>query len=117
MAKMDKDYRARASELLAQAHAKGLEDNVLFKTTYERYCTQVDIMESLKASIEEDGPLVTKEYVKGRGNLYVNPAITEYNRTASAANITVNALLNILKAFPAQEEAGLTTILSTLDDT
>ena len=41
--------------------------------------------------------LVEKEYVKGRKNVYSNPAIDQYNKTSSAANNTVGMLVNIIK--------------------
>lgn len=43
--------------------------------------------------------LVKKEYVKGRGNIYTNPAVTEYNKTADAANRTVQTLMRIINGF------------------
>ena len=42
---------------------------------------------------------VTKEYVKNRKNIVINPAVTEYNKTASAANQTVQTLLKIVQAY------------------
>ena len=56
------------------------------------------ILEDLEKAIKEHGATVTKEYVKGRENLVANPAITEYNKTATAANGTVSTLINIIKA-------------------
>jgi hypothetical protein len=44
------------------------------------------ILSDLEGAINEHGATVTKEYVKGRQNLVANPAITEYNKTATAAN-------------------------------
>lgn len=41
--------------------------------------------------------MVTKEYVKGRGNVYTHPAIGEYNKTATSANQTVATLIKIIK--------------------
>lgn len=55
-------------------------------------------MEKLKASIAQDGPTVKKEYVKGRQNIVINPAISEYNKTASASNNTAQTLLKIVQA-------------------
>ena len=40
--------------------------------------------------------MVTKEYVKGRGNVYTHPAIGEYNRTSTAANQTVQTLMKVI---------------------
>ena len=53
-------------------------------------------MDNLEAEILENGVTVEKEYVKGRSNLYTNPAIAEYNKTATAANGTLSTLLKIL---------------------
>lgn len=53
--------------------------------------------------MKEDGVLVTKEYVKGRKNLYSHPAVAEYNRTTDSANKTVSTLMKIIKSFNAEE--------------
>lgn len=74
----------------------GLDDNVLFITTAERYMTQVRTMQKLQDIIDEEGALVEKEYVKGRGNVYVHPAITCYNSTATSANQTAITLVKII---------------------
>lgn len=59
-------------------------------------------MEKLKVSIAQDGPTVTKEYVKGRQNIVINPAISEYNKTATASNGTAATLLKIVQAIGAK---------------
>lgn len=41
--------------------------------------------------------MVTKEYVKGRENVYTHPAVSEYNRTTDSANRTVQTLMKIIK--------------------
>jgi hypothetical protein len=63
------------------------------------------ILTELEAAINEYGTTVTKEYVKGRQNLVANPAITEYNKTATAANGTVSTLINIVKSFANEPDA------------
>jgi hypothetical protein len=68
-------------------------------TTFERYQMQLKILAELKASIEKDGLLVSKEYVKGRKNLYSSPAVAEYNKTTDSANKTVATLMKIIKNF------------------
>ena len=73
-------------------------NNFFFKTTFQRYTVQMKIMNDLQKQIDADGTTVTKEYVKGRKNVYTNPAITEYNKTSTAANGTVATLINIIKA-------------------
>ena len=63
-------------------------------------------MADLEGAIKEYGATVTKEYVKGRENLVANPAISEYNKTATAANGTVSTLINILKSISDETGGG-----------
>ena len=92
----DDSVDEQCRKILDKAKDLGLENNFFFKTTFERYRVQLNIMESLNQAIEENGPTVVKEYVKGRENLVANPAIGEYNKTATAANGTVSTLLKIM---------------------
>ena len=89
----------KAAKILEEAEKKGLSENYFFQTTFERYQTQLKIMNELNDSIDIEGPLVEKTYVKDRPCLSVNPAISEYNKTASAANGTVTTLIKILASF------------------
>lgn len=93
------DLNEMAIEIQKQAEQRGLNENYFFQTTFERYKTQLHIMDELKLTIEMEGTLVQKEYVKGRPNVTINPAITEYNKTATAANGTVSTLVKILTSF------------------
>lgn len=97
--------RQQANQILKQAEERGVSSNYFFATTFRRYQTQLDILEKLEKSIEEHGLVVTKEYVKGRENLVTNPAITEYNKTATAANGTVSTLINIIKTLSNEPDA------------
>ena len=96
----------QADKLLDQAAEKGVANNFFFRTTFRRYQVQMRILASLEAAIEEYGATVTKEYVKGRQNLTANPAISEYNKTATAANGTVSTLINIIKTLGEEEGQG-----------
>lgn len=108
----------QAAEVLARAEEKGIEGNFFFKTTFKRYQVQMRIMSELEKEIAEGGVTVKKEYVKGRKNIYTNPAITEYNKTATAANGTVTTLINIVKNLTEQEAQGgkLEGLLNSLND-
>ena len=88
----------QAEEVLRIATEHGVEQNFFFITTFNRYRVQLDILTDLEAKIKEDGALVTKEYVKGRENVYTHPAIGEYNKTSTAANQTVATLIKIIKS-------------------
>lgn len=110
------DLTAKADEILRKAEEKGVTKNFFFVTTFRRYQVQMQIMDALKAAMDEDGPLVVKEYVKGRKNIVANPAITEYNRTATAANGTVATLLNIVKNLPEEKEKEKSKLELLLDE-
>lgn len=108
----------QANQLLVEAEKKGVQQNFFFATTFKRYQVQMKIMSELEKEINEIGATVKKEYVKGRTNVYTNPAITEYNKTATAANGTVSTLINILKSLTSEVdgESKLKSLLATLDD-
>ncbi len=101
-----KSLQEQANEILEQAEQRGVSSNFFFVTTFKRYQVQMSILTELEKAIKEHGPTVEKEYVKGRMNLCTNPAITEYNKTATAANGTVSTLINIVKALPETEQGG-----------
>lgn len=118
MAKKVIDLQAQAEEILNKAQEKGVQSNFFFVTTFKRYQVQMKIMEELEKEISGIGATVKKEYVKGRTNVYTNPAITEYNKTATAANGTVSTLINILKSLT-DETAGqskLQALMQELND-
>ena len=94
-----KDLREMEREILEAAERSGVQSNYFFRTTFERYQTQLSVLDKLKAVIDKDTVLVTKEYVKGRENIYTNPAVNEYNRTTDSANKTVSTLMKIIKSY------------------
>ncbi len=104
----------QAEEILARAEERGVSSNFFFTTTFKRYQVQMKILSDLERAIVEYGATVTKEYVKGRQNLVANPAITEYNKTATAANGTVSTLINIIKTL-ADENGGESKLGALID--
>ena len=96
----------QAKEIIKIAEEKGVQSNFFFVTTFKRYQVQLNILTELENSLKNDGMQVTKEYVKGRKNLYSNPAIQDYNRTTDSANKTVGTLMRILRDFGADETDG-----------
>jgi hypothetical protein len=103
MAKMD--LNKQANEILRIAEESGAQSNFFFVTTFKRYQVQLSILNDLEKSLKEEGMTVTKEYVKGRKNLYSNPAIADYNKTTDSANKTVATLMRILKNYGVEEQA------------
>ena len=113
----------QAQEILRIAEEGGVQTNFFFVTTFKRYQVQIKILNDLEKALEENGTLVTKEYVKGRKNLYDNPAINAYNRTTDSANKTVTTLMKIIRGFNTEAENDETDPLllaiqvSDVDDT
>lgn len=98
MAKITKlQLKKQVEEILSLAQKRGVEQNYFFVTTFKRYQVQIAILEDLEKTIAKEPVLVEKGYVKDQKNLYIHPAITEFNKTSSAANQTVITLTNIVK--------------------
>ena len=98
-----KNLKEQAKEIMRLAEESGLQSNYFFVTTFQRYQVQLEILDELEKAIKDAGMLVSKEYVKGRKNLYTNPAVSDFNRTTDSANKTVATLLRILKSFDGNE--------------
>lgn len=96
---MTKSLNEQAVEILRIAEETGVQTNFFFVTTFKRYQVQIKILNDLEKSIADEGMLVKKEYVKGRKNLYTNPAVKEYNSTTDSANRTVTTLMKIIQGF------------------
>ena len=105
----------QANKILEQAEKRGVSSNFFFATTFKRYQVQMKILSDLERAIAEYGTTVTKEYVKGRQNLVANPAITEYNKTATAANGTVKTLIDIVRTLTEDADGG-SKLFSILND-
>lgn len=102
MAKVD--LKEQAKEIIRIAEESGAQSNYFFVTTFKRYQVQLGVLEELEKAMKAEGLLVSKEYVKGRKNLYTNPAVKEYNHTTDSANKTVATLMKILKEYGATKK-------------
>lgn len=95
----DRSLKEQAEEIMRIAEESGVQGNFLFITTFDRYLTQLDTLSKLKKALKDEDILISKEYVKGRKNLYENPAVKAYNQTTDSANKTVATLMKVIKAF------------------
>ena len=93
------ELKAKSVEILETAEKNGVESDIFFATTFDRYIKQIETMDILEKVIEEEGVMITKQYVRGHSNLCVNPALKEYNNMVTSANKTVSTLLRLLKEF------------------
>lgn len=107
------DFEAQAQEILDKVKGTELEYNFLFKETFNNYIDLLKYMKSLKEIAEQDGAMISKEYVKGRENLYVHPALKEYNKCITNANRTVETLLKIIREL--KEDKGEDALDPLLD--
>ena len=104
MAQINLNEQAR--QILKIAEEYGVEQNFFFITTFKRYQVQIGILTDLERTINEEGTLVTKEYVKGRKNVYSHLAISDYNRTTDSANKTVVTLMKIITTLRDRQDGG-----------
>ena len=115
-----KKLKNQAKEIMKIAKESGVQSNYFFSTTFNRYQVQLDILDNLESTLTSEGILVEKEYVKGRKNLYSNPAIAEYNKTTDSANKTVACLMKIIKNYtvvdPDKDEDPLLAAINGSDD-
>ena len=101
---MQKSLNQQAEEILSMAEQAGVQSNFFFVTTFKRYQVQMNILAKLEQEIISTGMTVKKTYVKGRENVCANPAIDEYNKTATAANGTVSTLITIIRTLRAEDK-------------
>lgn len=108
----------QAQEILRRATEKGVSGNFFFVTTFKRYQVQMQILTDLEKEIKTTGTTITKTYVKGRENLCTNPAIAEYNKTATAANSTVSTLIQIIEKLSEEQvkESKLFKLMEAMGD-
>ena len=74
-----------AKGILEDAKEKGLDNDSCFLTSYHMLEVQVEMLDSLEKTFKEDGSIITKEYVKGRGNVYIHPAVDKYTKISDSA--------------------------------
>ena len=97
---MSKSLNEQAQEIIKIAEESGVQSNFFFLTAFKRYQVQLNNLSRLEQALKEDkNPTVTKEYVKGRGNVMINPLIAQYDKTTDSANKTVSTLLRIIRTF------------------
>lgn len=113
--KKPKTLQEQAEEIKKLAEESGVQTNFFFITTFDRYLSQLAILEDLKASIEDNKSLVKQTYVKGRSNVVLNPAIRAYNSTTDSANKTVACLMKIINGFKDENDNEIDPLLAIIN--
>lgn len=94
-----KKYKKELKEIEDAAKAANCDTNFLYRSTLDRYVTQLDLLADAQEDMNRNGLTVVKVTPKGAEVETANPAIQIYNQTASAANSTVSTLLRIVQTF------------------
>ena len=86
------------SELTKMAEEYGVDKNALFLQAAKQYALQQRVIDNIKKALdEEDTLMATKEYVKGRENIYAHPLVKELPKHSDAANKTAQTILDIIE--------------------
>ena len=96
--------KERAKKILAKAREKGDEQALLFETIFQQYLEVLDHRQKLRDAIVKDGTTVTKEYVKGRQNIYVHPALAAYAQQGKLLLNTAQTLMTLIREKIADED-------------
>ena len=89
--------KERANKILSRAREKGDEQALLFETIFQQYLETLDHRQKLRDAIVKDGTTVTKEYVKGRQNIYVHPALAAYAQQGKLLLNTAQTLMTLIR--------------------
>ena len=93
--KQEKYFDKEAIMKMAKEH--GVDKNALFLQTLKNYETVQRSIEEIDQIIGASSELtISKEYVRGRENLYLHPAIKELPKQIDAANKTLDKMLDII---------------------
>ena len=89
--------KERANKILERAREKGDEQALLFETIFQQYLEALDHRQKLRNALVDDGVTVTKEYVKGRKNIYVHPALAAYATQGKLLLETAKTLMTLIR--------------------
>ena len=93
----EKRLEVLAEKFKGIAESLSEEHRYIFESTLETYFQLIKNFKVLKEALEADGCLITKEYVKGRQNVCIHPAMSEMNKTVNMLNSTAKTLIAIIK--------------------
>lgn len=113
MAKAKNTY----AELMKLAERYGVDDNALFVASAEQYAIQSEIIKEIQKSLQdEDNLMTTKEYIKGRLNVYANPLIKELPKITDSANRTLNTMLDIILKLGHEKKESVSRLESLMNE-
>ena len=112
MGKNEKNVKELAKGILEEAINNGLENDSSFMTGYHLLEVQIEMLDSLEKTFKEDGSTITKEYVKGRGNVYIHPAVDKYTKISDSAFNKILKLKEMLDKHNTSDDDSLDEFLN-----
>lgn len=97
---------ANIEKLKELAEKVGCADNPLFVTALDQYIVQLQVINLMREELSKGDLAVSKEYVKGRENLYAHPLIKELPKHADSATKSATFLWNMIRDFGALKNNG-----------
>ncbi|MGJ1042800.1 hypothetical protein ACR77V_13250 [Staphylococcus epidermidis] len=104
-------------EMLAEkfkgiAESLSEEHRYIFESTLATYFQLIKNFKTLKEALDADGCLITMEYVKGRQNVCIHPAMSEMNKTVNILNSTAKTLIAIIKDLGAENKEEVDELMA-----
>ena len=79
------------------ASQTGCDSNPLFATALDQYVVQLRVIDLIRHELDNADLAVSKEYVKGRENLYAHPLVKELPKHSDSATKTAAFLWNMIR--------------------
>lgn len=100
---MEQNLDQQVKQILENAEKSGVSSNFFFMTTFNRYITQINSLNTIGKRIKDTGIIVTDS-----GQEKANPLIKDYNSISESANSTCSTLLKIIKQFDVVDDTQKT---------
>ena len=110
MARKSKTY----TELIKMAKIYGVDKNALFLQAAEQFSVQQRVIQRIRDTLDDEDELTaSKEYVKGRENIYSHPLVRELPKHSDSANRTLSTMLEIIEKLckPPKTEGKLSEMM------
>lgn len=84
-------------ELIELAKQYGVDNNVMFTTSCERYAMVTNTIKEMREAIDQEGVLINRINVKGDTNMDTNPLVPQLPKYVEVANKTLTTMLDIIQ--------------------
>lgn len=103
------------SALKKMANEYGVAENPLFIAAAEQYITQQKMISAIRKELDAADLAVSKQYVKGRENVYAHPLIKELTKHSDSANKTLETILKVITTLGKKQESTVDEFEAFID--